>query len=443
LPALHTLNRLLGLSEGEMVAASNAVPAIAQRYSDWGRPPFLIGYDTSVPGSAEIGFLHYWLKARGEGLNVALEQFSLAAAAAGQGRLPGADQDLGPLAAAPGYDLDAIGYVRLLRRTALAAGVELVTGRLAAVERQGEAITALRLEDGERLSADLYVDASGAEAVLIGDAPGAERESWAAWLPCNRLLAASGPRIEPLPAFSEMTAFAAGWVGLYPLQHRTAVVAAYSSDDLSDAEMLEALPRHCPFPITGDAFVTTFAPGVRARPWIGNVVAIGDAAASVEPLDGSQLHFVHVGISHLVTLFPVDAERPLEAEVYNRAMASHAIGLRDFQAAHYKLNQRAGEDFWDRVRCAEGPETLDAKIRAFVSRGVVPLNENETFQEQAWTASFLGHGLMPASHDPRVALLPREQHIEKVQKRLRDVAAAVRAMPTVESWLAAVAPGRG
>jgi tryptophan halogenase len=200
--------------------------------------------------------------------------------------------------------------------------------------------------------------------------------------------------------------------------------------------MQQALPILAGMAVGGDAAVAELRPGMRPRPWIGNCVAVGEAAISLDPLDAVQLHLVHIGVSHLITFFPVDADEMPEAAVYNRALASHARNLRDFQIAHYKLNRRYDEPFWDEAREVEGPESLDAKIRLFAARGKTLLYDDESFQEQNWSAVLIGHGVAPASYDPRVDRIAPEEHIAMVQQRLRDVAIEVKAMPRVEEFLA-------
>jgi tryptophan halogenase len=154
-------------------------------------------------------------------------------------------------------------------------------------------------------------------------------------------------------------------------------------------------------------------------------------------LDALQLHVAHIGISHLVNFWPVGTDMALEAGEYNRLFRLHASNLRDFQAAHYKLNGRHGEPFWDRVRNAEAPESLERKLNVFGARADCPLYDEETFEANSWAALFLGHGLIPQSHDPRVDLIPEQEHIGQVQDRLRQIAAMVPTLPTVDSFLSA------
>jgi len=439
LPSLAGLHALLGVPEAAMLKACRGVPTLGQRFVGWGGEgsSFVHAYDIQRPAIEQIDFLQYWVKARGQGLKIALEDFSLAAAAAKQGRL--SDTPAGPDTLAgfqPGYHLDALRYVRFLRGGALAAGVEHRPATLDAIRREGDRITAIVLHDGTEIGADLFVDATGAEAALIGQMPGAEVTSWGEWLGCDRILAASAPVLRPLPAFGQVTALRNGWVGLYPLQDRTALIASYAADGTSDQDVLAEAAAAARVPVSGDVVVSSFEPGIRARPWVGNCVAVGAAAVGLEPLDAVQLQIVQIGLSNLVALWPVEADTMPEAPLYGAAMASHAANLRDFQIAHYRLNRRAGQPFWDRARDAGGPASLQAKLSLFGSCGQVPLYDDESFLAQNWSAVFVGHGLIPKSYNPAVDAVPPQEQMESFQKLLHVIAEEVRAMPTVETWLA-------
>jgi tryptophan halogenase len=412
---------------------------VAQRFAGWAGsiPPFLMAYDDEPPPGGDLPFTQYWIKAAREGLRADLADFSLGSACARLGRVPVAaeDEDETPLAASYGYHLDALSYSELVKQLALRSGVELAGDGVRQVDVEGERITGIDLIDGTRLTADLYLDGSGAEGRLIGAMPGAQFDPWRAWLPLDRRLAASGPRLPNLPAFSQISAFDAGWVGLFALQNRTAVVAVYSSDRVSDRAMAEQIPAIARMPIGGEATVSAVLPGLRQQAWIGNCVAIGESAIAADPIDALTLHIAHGCISHLMTLFPATSEAFPEALAYNRSIASFGANLRDFQAAHYKLNRRFGDPLWDDARAVAAPASLARKLDLFAARGAIALNDDESFFEQGWAALLVVCGMMPEDYDPRVDSVADEVHIEKVQQRLRMVAATARRMPPVDEFL--------
>jgi tryptophan halogenase len=192
--------------------------------------------------------------------------------------------------------------------------------------------------------------------------------------------------------------------------------------------------------VTGEAVVSELAQGVLDAPWIGNCVAIGEAAVALEPLDALSLHAAHACISHLMTVFPATADGFPEAVAYNRAIHGFAANVRDFQLAHYKLNRRFDDPLWDRARDSGVPDSLQHKLDLFAARATVPLYDDESFQEQSWAALFVGSGLMPEGYDLRVDMMPAEMHIERVQERLRAVAELAKTMPAVDDFLGAYRP---
>jgi tryptophan halogenase len=330
--------------------------------------------------------------------------------------------------------MDARSYAGLLKHLSLKAGVEHRTGRVADVSQDGHRISSIVLDGGETFEGDLYIDASGLESILAAR-NGGEFEGWERWLPSDRILSASGPQLRPVPAFAQVTAFKGGWIGLHPLQDRTAIVGAISAD--AAAELRDDLSVIAGIPIEGDALLSDFRPGMRPRPWTGNCVAIGQAAVSLEPLGSMQLHIAHAGISHLISLFPAgDGGFPPAAQ-YNHAVGGHARSLRDFQIAHYRLNKRFDEPLWDRARDAEGPETLTSRLDAFRERGDIPFFEGDTFTGSDWSSILVGHGLEPAGSDPRIEALREQELMAMIQARLQKVAADVRAMPPIEEFIQA------
>lgn len=436
-PSIASMHRLLGLDERLILQVCNGVPMVAQRFSNWakGAPPYFVAYDDEPPPGGDLPFTQYWTKGMLEGLRVGLEEFSLGTACARLNAVPVPPSEPAPLSASYGYHLDAPRYAELAKQLALRLGAQAAPAGLRNVDVEGDRIAGIDLADGTWIAADLYIDASGAEARLIGNLAGAGFEPWSDWLPCDRLLTASAPRLPNLPAFSQISAFKSGWVGLFPLQDRTALVAAYSSGAIGDAEVVELASVISRMPVGGDAVVSELRPGMQQRPWIGNCVAVGQAAIALDPIDALDIHTTHGCISHLMTLFPATAGEFPEADAYNRSIGAFGTNLRDFQAAHYCLNRRFDDPFWDRVRDTAMPPGLKRKVDMFDARALVPLTDEESFYEQGWSGLLLGCGVIPKGYDPRVDGLPDEAHIQKVQDRLRGVAAIARQMPPVEQFL--------
>lgn len=437
MPAIQALNKQIGLKEEVVMAVAKAVPLVAQRYSNWigALPPFMLGYDDPPPPGSDVGFINYWTKGRQGGLKLSFEEFSLAVAAAKHGRVPQQEKQACELSATYGYNLAAAPYSKLVKSFAEGLGVATEVGIISEVEVKDGRIVAAGLTSGSRVEAELFIDASGVEGALIGRLPGDHFESWKPWLPCDRLIVASGGPINPPPVFSQISAFKAGWVGVYPLQDRTAVVAVYNSRHVSDREVVDSVPLLARVQIGSEAVASPIRPGVRRQSWIGNCVAIGEAAIALDPLESFSLHVTHTCISHLMAFFPVEVGSFPEADLYNRTIALAGENLRDIQCAHYRFNRRFDEPFWDRCREMDLPESLDRKSELFSLNAQIPICDEEPFEEQHWAALFAGAGIMPEGYDPRIDMASDEVLIGKVQQRLRDIATTVPSMPSASEFL--------
>lgn len=436
-PSLAALHQLLGLEERLVLHVCNGVPMVGQRFSNWAKsaPPYFISYDDEVATGGDLAFVQFWTKAALEGLRVSFEEFSLGSACARLNNVPLPAPEPGRPSASYGYHLDAPIYSELLRQFSVRLGVEAVDADVVRIDAKGDRIAGIELADGTRITADLYIDASGREGRLIGALAGSSFESWKDWLPCDRLFAANSARLPHLPAFSQISAFHGGWVGIFPLQSRTPIRVGYDSGAVRDSDVAELASVLTRMPISGEAVVSEIRTGMQRSPWIGNCVAVGEAAIAVDPIDAVELQVTHGCLSHLMTLFPSTATEFPEAEAYSQTIRLFGSNIRDFQAAHYMLNRRFDEPMWDRVRTSEMPPSLKRKVDMFRARALVPLNDDESFHDQLWTSLLLGSGIMPEGYDPRIDAVSDGQHIEIVQQRLREVATMARAMPSVEQFL--------
>jgi tryptophan halogenase len=399
LPALEALHNLLGLEEAKVLQATGGAFSLGQMFAGFsgGRPPFMHAYGTYGATIEGQGFFSFWLKARSLGLNVELEDFSLTAAAAKQGRVFIPDATTEAFGRTDyGYHLPAAAYTALLKARAVEAGVTVHEARGFGVLPGGDGIAALDL-GGRKVSADLYVDTTGA----MMDALNVGTMSWRTWFPCDRLLAVAGPRLKSLPSYAQVRAQSDGWLAFHPSQRGTHLLRAYDSARLSDDEALHAAAAVSGL-VLGDAVVSANEPGRRERLWAGNCVAIGEAACRFDAIDSVELQAVQTGLVHLLSLFPVDEAPAAERQEYDRVAGRAFERLRDFQAAHYLLNRYGRPDFWAQARAVEPPPELKSKIAAFSARGTIAWLDDEAFSEDSWRALFVGHGLVPDSYDPRI-----------------------------------------
>ena len=215
----------------------------------------------------------------------------------------------------------------------------------------------------------------------------------------------------------------------------TGLQHVYNDTHIADQEALEATALAAGLRLQPDAVVSPLAAGRRQQAWVGNCIAVGEAACGFDPIDNVGLHALQTGLAHLIDLFPVTPDSRLEAHEYNAQMQQSFERIRDYQIAHYKLNRIDNAPFWDRLRAMEIPDTLAYKIELFKARGMAPLYEEEVFVADDWLALFTGHGLMPRSYDPVADMTPDADAIGHFQKMLGFIKQHVEKMSSHDAYI--------
>ena len=438
LPSMEPFHGLLGIGEAEVLRATEGAFSLGQSFANFSRaqPPFFHGYGVYGAPINNVPFVQVWTQARQAGMKAQLEDFSLNATAARQGRFFVPNDEINAFGRCDyAYHLHAQAYVRYLKTRAAETSVPVhVTRRIETV--RGEAgLDAIVLADGQSISGDIFIDASGAESLLLDQAMGVPFDSWQHWFSGDRLLSVSASRLPVLPAYSQVRAVDTGVLHLTPLQDRVCVTRTYHASEISDEEALQSAAVVSGLHLNDGAVISPLVIGRSVRAWEGNVIALGDAACTFDPIDNVSLHALQMGLAHLVNLFPLDRDAAAEREEYNRTLQVVFERLRDFQCAHFKLNRIMDKPFWDHVRRQDAPDELAWKIELFQARGVVAMYDEESFESESWNAILIGHGIVPRSFDPMAGLLPQDGAVRSVQRMLGFISQQVQAMGTLDQYL--------
>jgi tryptophan halogenase len=438
LPAIEALHDQIGIDEAALLRGARGAFTLGRNFVDRsgaGQAPLLLAHGGLGTGIDGEDFFAHWIKARHRGLGAGLDDFSLTASAAHQGRLFLPDEVSARYGRADyGYHLPAAGYAKSLKAIAQHLGVRIFETRAVEVERGDAGVAALQVDDGTRIEAALFVDATREGAVLRG-ALGEAFMPWAA--PGDRMLTALAPRLASVPVYAEVRAGADGWTALYPGLTHLHVAHVWSSAAASDEAALAAAGAASGFELEAPS-IRVVAPGCVRRPWSANVVAIGEAAAAFDPLHGFTLHGLQLGLVHLIACFPAEGAMDARRAEYNRQMAMHIARVRDFEAAHFALQRHAGP-FWDAARRVPLSAELDHLIALFRARGEIAPQEGESLPPDAWRALFTGLGLMPEGWRPAADRLPPETAKAHFRKMLGFVREQVLRQPTHDACLAQIA----
>ena len=219
-------------------------------------------------------------------------------------------------------------------------------------EKGGDGIGSLVTENGEHITADLFVDASGFRSELLSRALGEPFRSYQDALFCDRAVIGGWPRTEePILPYTTAETMDAGWCWQIEHEHFINRGYVYSSGYISDDAALAEFMRKNPKLATAPR-VVKFRSGRYERSWVGNVVGIGNAVGFVEPLEATALQVISVEASTLADslLDSLCEPTPSLIRLYNRYNGDQWDDIRNFLAVHYKFNTRIDTPFWRACR---------------------------------------------------------------------------------------------
>ena len=433
LPALEAFHGQMRIDEHALLKATGGSYSLGQSFIGFGPAPFFHAYGSHGMAIDRLPFFQHFTRARQKGLKVALEDFSLTAAGAKIGRFIVPDSTTGSFARTDyGYHLPAVAYVDYLRAKAIKSGARMISTCSANVEQDAEGnIAALMTGTGERVTGDLFIDASGADAELMR-ALNVGFKSWRGWFRGDRVLAAAGTPYASVPLYARIEALDLGWQGLYAAQDKTRLVQVHDSRLINDDEALQLAARTSGLNL-GNAVVSELNPGRLVQAWAKNCVAIGEAACVFDPIDSPGLHAIQSGLVHFLALFPQEVNAAVERTEYNRLMQQGFERTRDFQIAHVALCGQAG-NYW-RTLEAVLPDTLTRKLEVFRARGIVPMYDGETFPLDSWEAVLTGPGLIPESYEPLTEVTSDADLMGHLKRMLGHIREQVQSMNSHDSYL--------
>ena len=316
-------------------------------------------------------------------------RFCARAAQAGKMALP-SDAPQSPLAMlGPQVSFDCAHLAAFLRQRA-GKRVSVSQGEPVWVDRDGDGpIQGIVLDDGERVTAELYIDCDGS------------LDAWAtgAWA------AKEAPLGELLDDKARMPRFRA----------------------LDNAVV-------CEIPVRDGTLATPW-PLARSelleRPWEANLVRLGRTSAP----DLFSAHFALLSAQalHLADCFPASRRMQAEAQVFNRRQDETRAQIEAFALAPLYLSDRGGEA-WDAFRSVAPPEQLRLRIEQFASRGRMPRFEREWADEQSWIDLLTIMGVEPRRHDRRADAIPIAQAARILEQIGSDLDRALATMPDASTF---------
>jgi tryptophan halogenase len=443
-PHIKAFNNLLRIDEADFVRSTQGTFKLGIQFLDWGRlgDTYVHGFGTTIgPDLGLLPFHQYWIKARQAGRAKEIGAYTLNTVAATRDKFMVSARDVpqgSPLSnIAYAYQFDAAVYGQYLRVYAEKLGVQRTEGLVEEVLLHPESgfVESLRLQSGEVIAGDLFIDCSGFRGLLIEQALHTGYIDYTHWLPCDRAVAVPCEKVGPPTPYTRSTAREAGWQWRIPLQHRTGNGYVYSSRHVSDDEAVATVLGNLDGRPLAEPKLLRFTTGRRKKCWNRNVVALGLASGFLEPLESTSIHLIQSGISKLLELFPREGFDDVLVDRYNARLAFEFDRIRDFIVLHYHATERNDTPFWNQCRTMSIPPELEANIDLFRDSGRFYRNADELFADISWIEVMLGQRIEPRAYHPLVDLVPAEDVYRFVDGVAQTIERCVDAMPTHQAFI--------
>ncbi len=209
-------------------------------------------------------------------------------------------------------------------------------------------ISRIRCKNSGDVEADIFVDASGFNAVLFKHLD----PKWndvSDCLPLDRAIPQQIPhKFKELPSFTLSEATENGWIWQIPIGDRYGTGYLYSSKFTSDEEARTKfnswlLDNHN-VELESDRIIY-YKPGYYEDYWIGNCIAVGLSSGFIEPLEATGIQIILQQIQEFMTINSTLKNLEYNKKILNKFNRTLYTDIIDFVCLHYDTD-RTDSDFW-------------------------------------------------------------------------------------------------
>jgi 2-polyprenyl-6-methoxyphenol hydroxylase-like FAD-dependent oxidoreductase len=405
-PYLRGFFRMLGIAESEWMPACNATFQCGTLFSGWSAQAGFENYFQPFFAKLDLELSRRFiyncnLRRAGIAADVHPDEFSISAELAAQNRAPIPNKRL---QAEPeyAYHYDAALLSRFLQKKALQKGVAHIVDSIVRVERSllGN-ISRVHTAQHDKLEADIFVDCSGAESVLL------QQTLKESYLPYDNMLNDSVVVLsvplsdkKKIPSYTSVAALPHGWVWQIPLTDRIEHGYVYSSQFVPAARAEEELRQQLGGVKNSAARHFKLKPGRVREHWRKNCLAVGAAQGCIEPLAGTNLLLVQFTVLDFIEQYQRGKFTDEHRDNFNGFINSIFEGLHNYVMLHYKLNTRDDNVYWRAGRDGAVSDALAAIIGAWDGGGdfdaaLEPLIKNQAHKSLSWYWLLAGMGRFP------------------------------------------------
>jgi len=382
-PAAYAFHLSIGLSEPELLLNTGTTFVYGTHFQNWAQTEksWVQCFHQPLPVWHSVPLTKLIHQLPHASLQSAL--ISGQAAMSGVFAHPSEDESHPLSRAEYGYAIESGQLSSLYKAVTLRRSVELISAQIETVDRNGADITRLTLSDGRMISAGLFIDCTGPSAQL-------QNKPDASAINAKRTVSTTIRKTTGTPLGAASLRISSGEYGWRSdVILRTGAIRMTVSDAASKTNQTKPPSDAISFDIQ-----------CKDTAWMGNCIAIGQAAYSLEPFTTAPMKLLLRDIDRLTNLLPVCTNMSIEAKEYNRSFQNDYAHASLFNQAHFAMNDLPKTPYWDAASQDNNDPKLVRKLTQYNSRGHLVAFDNEPFDGVDWAVLHDGMRRTPRRRDP-------------------------------------------
>lgn len=330
------------------------------------------------------------------------------------------------------YHVDAEQTVSFLKNNAV--NINHISSPVVDIIKNSQGIDHLLLENKDKITGDLFIDASGFSRILAKEV----NDTWtnmssdycnSAWVCPSKYIA---PKIE-MTGGTEFYGEDYGWRFKIKLYHRIGNGYIFNNNMIDKDIPLQRLLKLTGNTRLKDPKLISWTPGYYRTPWVKNVLALGVAHHMIDPFDGPSFDIHSRSLEDLLKVFLLDDA----AQEFNKSMTkvTHERNLRLLFT--FGISKRQGE-FWDTRR--KMMQSKESEFKKILNEETPELESRLTHFWQQMYYRMCMAGEMDRKQFNAVELTDADKAMAEsffAYNRARNKYIATQAWPNYYEWLKA------